>query len=100
MKEIFMKRNPPSQSKKAPSRKRFKQRDSACEKFFLGMDDFKTPIQVSYNEETTANTICGGFLSLLLRLAIFLLAMQKFVTCFSRSQVSIVEVANYLPFPS
>ena len=62
------------------------------------MDDFKTPIQVSYNEETTANTFCGGLLSLLLRLAIFVFTIQKFVTCLTRSQVSIVETANYKTF--
>ena len=64
------------------------------------MDDFKTPIQVSYNEETTANTFCGGLLSLLLRLAIFVFTIQKFVTCLTRGQVSIVETANYITFPS
>ena len=86
-------------SKKRKSRKWHKQKESACEKFFSSYDDFKAPIQVSYNEETSMNTIYGGFMSLLLRLAILVFAIQKAMNCYMRTQNTIIETVNYVDFP-
>ena len=88
-----------SSSKKA-DRKRYKRVDPPCTRFFLSQDDFRTPVDVSYNEESSSNTVCGGFLSLLLRLLIFAFAIQKFFILFSRHQNAIVETASFMKFPS
>lgn len=71
--------------RKRRSRKWHKQRDSACEKFFLEQDDFKTPIQVSYNQEGFLNTAYGGFMSIMLKLSILIYGIQKTYNCYQRT---------------
>ena len=90
----------PPKTTKNSSRKRFKEKTPGCQKFLLNWDDFKTPLQVSYNEETSSNTVCGGLVSLFLRLVIFAYTIQKFTLCFTRGQNTIIETANYTPFNS
>ena len=45
------------------------------------------------------NTIYGGFMSLLLRLAILVFAIQKAMNCYMRTQNTIIETVNYVDFP-
>ena len=57
-------------------------------------------MDVSYNEESSSNTVCGGFLLLLLRLLILALAVQKFTILFTRGGNSIIQTGAFMEFPS
>ena len=84
----------------AKSRKRFKKENSTCKKFFLSRDDFGQPISLTYNEEATAKTVYGGFLSVILKTIIWGYTAQNLSWWVLRNHDSITSVSDFIEFPA
>lgn len=81
------------------SRKRFKKEHNQCKRFFLNQDAFGSPMEVTYNEDSTSYTICGGIASTFLRLGIFVFTVWRLKLCMHRDRNDIISTNIFRKFP-
>ena len=65
----------------------------------LNHDGFGAPMEVTYNEDSTSYTICGGVASLILRAAILVYTVWRLKLCMLRDNNDIITTNIFREFP-